>query len=71
MLAEHLGISRDTLKKWEQHFVDHGTISLLPELSYVAVDPRLEKLTVLIKSCRPRYLKTFLRMRNRPKLYFF
>ena len=53
MVAEHLSISRDTLKKWEQHFVDHGTIGLLPELSYVDVDPRLEKLTVLIKSCRP------------------
>ena len=53
MVAEHLSTSRDTLKKWEKHFVEHGTIGLLPELSYVEVDPRLERLTVLIKSCRP------------------
>ena len=52
MVAEHLSISRDTLKTWEEHFTDHGTIALLPELSYVEVDPRLEKLTVLIKSSR-------------------
>lgn len=53
MVADDLGISRDTLKRWEQQFVDHGTIGLLPELSYVDVDIRLEKLTILIKSCRP------------------
>ena len=53
MLAERLRISRDTLKEWEKHFVDHGTVGLLPEPSYVAVDPRVEKLTILIKSCRP------------------
>ena len=52
MVAEHLNISRDTLKTWEEHFTDHGTIGLLSELSYVEVDPRLEKLTVLIKSSR-------------------
>ena len=52
MVTKHLNISRDTLKKWETHFVNHGTIGLLPELSYVDVDPRLEKLTILIKSCR-------------------
>ena len=52
-MAEQLHIGRDTLKKWEEHFVDYGTLGLLPELSCVAVDPRLEQLTVLIKSCRP------------------
>ncbi|HEB29796.1 MAG TPA: hypothetical protein ENI15_02835 [Spirochaetes bacterium] len=40
------------MKKWEEHFVEHGTIGLLPELSYVEVDTRLERLTVLIKTCR-------------------
>lgn len=53
MVAKYLSISRNTLKKWETHFVNHGTIGLLPELSYVDVDSRLEKLTILIKSCRP------------------
>ncbi len=53
MVAEHLSISRDALKKWEEHFVEHGTIGLLLELSYIEIDPRLERLTVLIKSCRP------------------
>lgn len=53
MMAKHLRISRDTLKKWEAHFVNYGTIGLLPELPYVDVDSRLEKLTILIKSCRP------------------
>lgn len=52
MVVEHLNISRDTMKKWEEHFVEHGTIGLLPELSYVEVDTRLERLTVLIKTCR-------------------
>ena len=53
MVAEHLTICRATLKKWQEHFVDHGTVGLLPELSYVDVDPWLEKLTILIKACRP------------------
>ena len=52
-LAERLRISRAILKEWEAHFVQHGTVGLLPELSLIDVDPRLEQLTILIKSCRP------------------
>jgi len=52
-VAEHQNISRKTLKNWETSFVDYGTIGLLPELSFVDIDSRLEKLIVLIKSARP------------------
>jgi hypothetical protein len=53
MVAESLCISRQKIKKWENDFVDHGTVGLLPELSFVEVDPRLENLAVLVKFSRP------------------
>jgi hypothetical protein len=46
-------ISKQTLKKWEDSFVEHGAVGLLPELSFVDIDPRLEQLILLIKSSRP------------------
>ena len=46
-------IAKDSLKKWEDRFTWHGAMGLLPKLSYVHVDPQLEKLVILIKSCRP------------------
>ncbi len=46
-------ISRQTLKKWETSFADYGAVGLLPELSFADIDPRLEKLIVLIKLSRP------------------
>lgn len=52
-IADFNCISRQTLKKWEMAFVDHGTVGLLPELSFVKIDPQLERLIVLIKSSRP------------------
>ena len=52
-VGESLNVSRKTLKKWEKNFVNYGALGLLPELSYVLIDPDLERLIILIKSCRP------------------
>ena len=52
-VADSHNISRQTLKKWETSFVDYGAVGLLPELSFVDIDPRLEQLITLIKSSRP------------------
>jgi hypothetical protein len=52
-VADSHNISRQTLRKWEMAFVDYGTVGLLPELSFVDIDYRLERLIVLIKSSRP------------------
>ena len=52
-VADSHSISRKTLKKWETAFVDYGTVGLLPELSFVDIDIRLERLIVLIKASRP------------------
>lgn len=46
-------MSWTTLKEWEENFVTSGTIGLLPQLSFVELDPRLERLVVLVKSARP------------------
>lgn len=51
-VAQSFRISKDTLKRWEDSFLCHGAIGLLPKLSYVRVDAQLEKLVILIKSCR-------------------
>jgi len=48
-----LRIAKDTLKKWEDRFTGYGAMGLLPKLSFVTVDPQLDKLVILIKSCRP------------------
>jgi transcriptional regulator with XRE-family HTH domain len=52
-VAESANISRQTLKEWEFGFTEYGTLGLLPELSFVDVDPQLEKLIILIKFARP------------------
>jgi len=46
-------ISRATFKKWETSFVKYGAIGLLHQPSFVEVDPRLEKLVVLVRSAYP------------------
>ena len=48
-----LNIGRESLKQWERDFVQHGTVGLLPNLPQISVDIKLERLVVLIKSCRP------------------
>jgi len=52
-IADSHSISRQTLKEWESSFIDHGAVGLLPELSFVDIDSRLEQLIVLIKLSRP------------------
>lgn len=52
-MAQSLNIGRDKIKQWELNFSNYGTIGLLPQLSHVKVDPKLEKLVVLIKASRP------------------
>ena len=51
-IAQIFAISPKTLKEWQLRFVNNGTLGLLPELSYLAVDPQLENLVRLIKSAR-------------------
>ena len=58
-VVEALNISRKTLTKWERNFVDYGALGLLPELSYVPIEADLEKLIILIKSCRPHERSNF------------
>ncbi|GAG42643.1 unnamed protein product, partial [marine sediment metagenome] len=52
-VANSLGVSKETLKKWEDNFITFGAIGLLSKLSCVNIEPLLEQLVVLIKSCRP------------------
>lgn len=52
-VCDSLNVSRKTLKKWETSFVDYGALGLLPELSYVQIEPDLERLIILTKSSRP------------------
>ena len=52
-VAQSLGVSKAALKEWENGFLCYGAIGLLPRLPYVRADAQLEKLVVLIKSCRP------------------
>lgn len=52
-VAHALNVGRDTLLKWEVEFMNHGAIGLLPNLSQIQIDPKLEKLIVLVKSSRP------------------
>ena len=52
-VADAHGINRQKLKEWEQSFIDYGSMGLLPERSFVDIDPRLEQLIVLIKRSRP------------------
>lgn len=46
-------ISRKTLKQWEENFITYGVLGLLPSLSFIDIDSKLEQLVVLIKSARP------------------
>ncbi len=52
-VAESSNMSRQTLNKCEGAFSEHGALGLLPELSFIDVDPKLEQLVILIKSARP------------------
>jgi hypothetical protein len=52
-LAQSLSVSKTTLKGWENSFLLYGAMGLLPRLSYVQANGALEKLVILIKSCRP------------------
>ena len=52
-VAQSLRISKATLKGWEDSFLCYGAMGLLPKLSYIRVDAQMEKLVILIKSCRP------------------
>ena len=58
-VTQSLKVRKKTLHKWEQDFVQYGAIGLLPELAYMSVDPLLEKLVVLVKSCRPHERANF------------
>jgi len=58
-VAESLNVSRKTLRQWEKNFVDFGALGLLAELSYAQIEPDLERLIILIKSCRPHERSSF------------
>jgi hypothetical protein len=53
VVAQELSMGRDFVRQLENRFLMHGTIGLLPQISTVDVDSRLEMLVVLIKSARP------------------
>jgi len=53
LVAEESGIGRDRLGVLVSLFEEHGTLGLLPEVGMIEVDPRLEHLTILVKSARP------------------
>ncbi len=38
-VANQCHVSRQTFKEWESNFVNYGTVGLLPELSFIDVDP--------------------------------
>lgn len=52
-IAQSVNISRATLTKWDENFVKYGTVGLLPNLSHIQIESQLERLIILIKSCRP------------------
>jgi len=52
-VADSMGVSRNTLKEWDQAFETFGAIGLLQMPSTIEVDKRLEKLVVLVKTARP------------------
>lgn len=52
-VGDYHRISRQKLKGWGESFIDYGALGLLPELSFVPIDSRLEQLIILIKRCRP------------------
>ena len=52
-VAASLNIGKNTIKKWENNFEKFGALGLLAQLSYLDVDPQLERLIILIKSSRP------------------
>ncbi len=58
-IAESLNIGRETLKQWERDFAYYGAAGLLPNLSYIQIEPQLEKLVVLIKRARPHESASF------------
>ena len=51
-ISDALHISRSALRNWENNFIKNGTIGLLKQLSFIDVDPALEKLVVLVNSSR-------------------
>ena len=52
-VAEWCNTGRQTIKKWEKDFVEYGALGLLADISFVQIDPQLEKLAVLVKEARP------------------
>ena len=48
-----LGLSRNTIKEWEESFVKYGAIGLMQIPIMVETDSRLEKLVVLLKAAYP------------------
>ena len=46
-------ISKQKLNEWEDNFIKHGAIGLLPQPSEISIDPLLERLIILIKTSRP------------------
>lgn len=65
VVAQRFGVGRERLKCLERCFEQHGSMGLLTEVSQVAVDPKLERLVVLIKSARPHEHASFgLRLAN-------
>ena len=52
-VAQSFSVGRTTWKNWESRFVRHGAMGLLSSLSFVDVDPRIERLVTLLRAARP------------------
>jgi hypothetical protein len=53
-VAAEFGLGRDTLRGWEDAFLRHGAIGFLRIPGLVEVDPRLERLVLLVRQARPK-----------------
>ena len=53
-VSAQLGVGRDTIRGWEDAFVRHGAIGFLRMPAVVEVDPRLERLVLLVRQARPK-----------------
>jgi len=49
-----IGAGRDTIRGWENTFLRYGAIGFLQMPGFVEVDPRLERLVLLVRQARPK-----------------
>jgi hypothetical protein len=53
-VSEEIGTGRDAIRGWENAFLRYGALGFLRMPGLVEVDPRLERLVLLIRQARPK-----------------